>query len=126
MFLSGLPCAYVLLQGNSLTLTELQVCVAVIALGAGPIFSLTMAFTQDFFPVDVSVSGLFYLGHALGEKFWGPLIGKLMGGDLFVLFWVPAANAVICSASLVTLSACRRSLVSKIKEEERQLQSSES
>ncbi len=121
MFLSALPCGYVLLRGNSLTLTELQVCVAVIALGAGPVFSLTMAFAQDFFPVNISISGLFFLGHSLGQKFWAPIMGELMGFNPFVLFWVPAANAVFCSAAFVALAKSRTSLVSKMEEEEERL-----
>ena len=119
MFLSALPCAYILFRGNSLTLTELQVCVAVIALGAGPIFSLTVAFAQDFFPVDISISGLFFLGHAVGQKFWAPLMGELMVFDPFVLFWVPAANAVVCSVAFIMLAVSRMSLVSKMEEEGR-------
>ena len=97
---------------------------AVIALGAGPIFSLTVAFAQDFFPVDISISGLFFLGHAVGQKFWAPLMGELMVFDPFVLFWVPAANAVVCSVAFIMLAVSRMSLVSKMEEEEGRLKSS--
>ncbi len=105
LVLSGAPCLYALARQASLSLHELQVCLVLASLGAGPVVSLNMVWFEDFAPVDASASGLFLLGHSLGLKIWAPTMGVLMESDPFVLFWVAAAAAAACLAFYVGLAA---------------------
>ncbi len=117
MAVSGLPCAYVLFKGRHLTLLELQASLALASFGAGPIFSLNTAWYEEFSPVDVSVAGLFFLGHSIGQKTWAPLVGAFIEGHPFVLFWVSAANAAVCFAVQVSLAAFSSRIKERIAEE---------
>ncbi len=96
MSMSMISCLYVVARQSGLTLLELQICLAIAAIGAGPQFAINMVLFQGFHQVDVSISGLLLLGHILGLKFFSPVISFFIENHPFTLFTVAAFNCGIC------------------------------
>ncbi len=96
MVMIFLPTIYISCRGNSLSLLELQASITVIGLGAGPMFSMTMIFFEEFAPVDLTVSSLLLLGHTIGQNFWPPLLTPFIEKHPFLLFWISTFNSGLC------------------------------
>ena len=118
-------CAYVLARGDgSLGLTELQACVAAIALGAGPLFSFTLALFEGFFPVTPQLASLMNFGEVVGLKFYMVVIGHIiedMPESLFALGIVASISFPI----LVLLEALRPKIIISSPQEVRSNQDRE-
>ncbi len=115
MFMSMLSCLYVVARQSSLTLLELQICLAVAAIGSGPQFSINMVLFQGFHPVDVSISGLLLLGHILGLKFFSPVISFYMEDHPYTLFSVTAINCGCCLVIFILLELFRQPIQNSIQ-----------
>ncbi len=107
MAMCMLSCLYVLLRQSDLTLLELQICLCTAAMGAGPQFAINLVLFKEFSPVDVSVSGMFLLGHILGMKVFSTAMGFFIEDYPYVMFYVPAINTSVCMAIYVILEIFR-------------------
>ena len=118
MAMAGLSCLYILCRDNELSLSELQTSVALTALGSGPVYSMTVVFFEEFMPVDLPTTGLFFLGHSVGQNVWAPLVAAFVEENPFVLFWVTTVNAGICSSAYLTLALFMTKIRARIKDDQ--------
>ncbi len=107
MATSILSCLYVVCRGSDLTLTDLQVSLAIAAIGAGPQVAINLTLFQELHPVDMSISGILMLGHILGLKLFSPIVGLFVDAHPFFLFSLPIFTCSICLAIYVLLEVFR-------------------
>ena len=79
-------CAFVLLQGTSLTLTELKVCVVVTGFGYGPLYSSTLVVFESLTPLTPRMYSLAYFGLVTGLKVLSLVTGLLVEAYPNVIF----------------------------------------
>lgn len=69
---------FVLWRGAELTHPELEACVALLGVGAGPLYAIALLIFEDILPVTPRIAGLIYVGNVVGVKCYPLVIGFLV------------------------------------------------